>query len=103
MKNDPNFDLTNEQIKLIIDNDETRAGFLELLELPSATNIKDAAKYALSLTTTHKQYSINEDKNLDIVIVGIEGAYAVWSDATDWIGAFENISDAERFVLDNLL
>ena len=46
---------------------------------------------------------INEYENLDIVITGIDDVYAVWSDATDWIGAFETIDEAEKFITNNLL
>jgi len=52
---------------------------------------------------TIKTYPINNDESFDIVITGIDDVYAVWSDATDWIGAFETIDEAEEFIANNLL
>ena len=99
-----NFELSNVQIKLIIDNDDTRSRFLEYLDLPLGTNLVEAAKLAITSSLhTIKRYPINDDENFDIVITGIDDVYAVWSDATDWIGAFETIGEAEEFIANNLL
>jgi hypothetical protein len=99
-----NLKLTNNQIKLIIDNDDTRSIFLEHLEIPLGSNLVKAAELALiSSQETIKRYPTNDDVNFDIVITGIEDVYAVWSDATDWIGAFETIGEAEEFIANNLL
>lgn len=100
----PNFKLSNTQIKLIIDNDDTRSRFLIYLDLPLGSNLVEAAELAItSSLETIKRYPINDDENFDIVITGIDGVYAVWSDATDWIGAFETIDEAEEFITNNLL
>ena len=99
-----NFKLSNNQIKLIIDNDDTRSRFLEYLDLPLGNNLEKAAELALTNSPhTIKRYPINDDENFDIVITGIDEVYAVWSDATDWIVAFETISEAEEFITNNLL
>jgi hypothetical protein len=100
----PNFKLSNTQIKMIIDNDDTRSRFLEYLDLPLGENLVEAAKLAItSSLNAIKRYQINDDENFDIVITGIDDVYAVWSDATDWIGAFETIDEAEEFIANNLL
>jgi hypothetical protein len=52
---------------------------------------------------TIKRFPINKDENFDIVITGIDDVYAVWSDSTDWIGAFETLGEAEEFITNNLL
>ena len=99
-----NFKLSNDQIKLIIDDDDTRPRFLEYLELPLGLNLEKAAELALTNSPhTIKRYPINDDENFDIVITGIEDVYAVWSDNTDWIGAFETIGEADEFITNNLL
>jgi len=99
-----NFKLSNEQIKLIIDNDDTRSRFLEYLELPLGNNLEKAAELAITNSPhTIKRFPTNDDENFDIVITGIDDVYAVWSDATDWIGAFETIDEAEEFITNNLL
>jgi hypothetical protein len=99
-----NFKLSNTQIKLIIDNDDTRSIFLEYLDLPYGANLLEAAELALTSSMhTIKRYPINDDESFDIVITGIDDVYAVWSDATDWIGAFETIDEAEEFITNNLL
>jgi len=100
----PNFKLSNTQIKLIIDDDDTRSRFLEYLDLPLGGNLVEAAKLAItSSLDAIKRFPINDDENFDIVITGIDYVYAVWSDATDWIGAFETIDEAEEFISNNLL
>lgn len=89
---------------MIIDNDDTRSRFLEYLDLPLGENLVEAAKLAItSSLNAIKRYQINDDENFDIVITGIDDVYAVWSDATDWIGAFETIDEAEEFIANNLL
>lgn len=99
-----NFKLSNDQIKLIIDNDDTRSRFLEYLDLPHGSNLERAAELAIiSSLEIIKRYPINDDENFDIVITGIDDVYAVWSDQTDWIGAFETIAEAEEFITKNLL
>ncbi len=99
-----NFELSNTQIKLIIDNDDTRSRFLEYLDLPLGKNLVEAAKLALtSSQETLKRYPTNDDESFDIVITGIDNVYAVWSDATDWIGAFETIDEADEFITNNIL
>ena len=99
-----NLKLSNEQIKLIIDNDDTRSRFLDYLELPLGNNLEEAAELAL-IHSFHaiKRYPINDEENFDIVIKGIDDVYAVWSDATDWIGAFDTIEEADEFITNNLL
>jgi hypothetical protein len=100
----PNFKLSNTQIKLIIDDDDTRSRFLEYLELPLGNNLEKAAELALTNSlNTIKRFPINNDENFDIVITGIDEVYAVWSDATDWIGAFVTLDEAEEFISNNLL
>jgi hypothetical protein len=100
----PNFKLSITQIKLIIDDDDTRSRFLEYLELPLGNNLEKAAELALTNSPhTIKRCPINDDENFDIVITGIDDVYAVWSDATDWIGAFETLGEAEEFITNNLL
>ena len=99
-----NFKLSNEQIKLIIDDDDTRSRFLEYLELPLGNNLEKAAELALTNSPhTIKRYPINDDENFDIVITGIDDVYAVWSDATDWVVGFETIGEADEFISNNLL
>ncbi|CAN4275838.1 hypothetical protein MCECM63_01608 [Methylophilaceae bacterium] len=99
-----NFKLSNNQIKLIIDNDDTRSRFLEYLDLPLGNNLEKAAELALTNSPhTIKRYPINDDENFDIVITGIDYVYALWSDSTDWVGAFETIGEAEEFITNNLL
>lgn len=99
-----NFKLSNTQIKLILDNDDTRSRFLEYLDLPLGANFVKAVELAITSSQhTVKRYPINDDENFDIVITGIEDVYAVWSDATDWIGAFETMDEAEEFITNNLL
>jgi hypothetical protein len=98
-----NFKLSNNQIKQIIDNDDLRPGFLEHLDA-FGSNLAKAAEFALTGSQiTIKRYPINDDENFDIVITGIDDVYAVWSDATDWIGAFETIDEADEFISNNLL
>ena len=99
-----NFKLSNSQIKLIINNEDTRSRFLEYLELPLGSNLEAAAELAITTSSdTIKRYPINDDENFDIVITGIDDVYAVWSDSTDWIGAFETLGEAEEFITNNLL
>ena len=99
-----NFKLSNNQIKLIIDNDDTRSRFLEYLELPLGNNLEKAAELALTNSLhTIKRYPINDDENFDIVITGIDDVYAVWSDTTDWVVGFETIGEADEFISNNLL
>ncbi len=99
-----NFKLSNNQLKLVIDDDDTRSRFLEYLELPLGNNLAKAAELALTNSLhTIKRYPINDEKDFDIVITGIDDVYAVWSEATDWIGAFETLDEAEEFIVTNLL
>ncbi len=114
------FTLSSEQIKLLLGAerlDTFVAEYLkegdiesfgdrrqEIFSKHSSEELEQAATYAYEWGATEvEKYIDPKSADYKILVTECEQIYAVWSDDTDWIGAFASKQEAVAFIQQNLL